>query len=191
MPRRIGRVLVLVGLQVGGLGAVSAEAAGGPHAARTGDGAGAGCSACHVVGESAHRSIAGAWALGSGPQLAAYESGTLDARSEGAGAASLVCLSCHDGTVASAHGLPLRADSDLSNDHPIGVRYDSILASRDGGLHDPATRASGLGGTIETDLLISGRLECTSCHDPHAVVGAGRLRVSVEGSALCLVCHAK
>jgi len=87
---------------------------------------------------------------------------------------SLLCLSCHDGTVAvdsfggkangggtifigtltSANGTTGQANlgTDLSNDHPISFLYDSALAAADGSLHDPAiknvtTLASPSGGT--------------------------------------------
>ena len=61
---------------------------------------------------------------------------------------SLLCLSCHDGTVAldAYGGDPGNAGTigdqfdlgtDLNNDHPISIVYDSALATLDGGLHDP------------------------------------------------------
>jgi predicted CXXCH cytochrome family protein len=87
--------------------------------------------------------------------------------------------------------------ADLARSHPISFTYDSALASRvpNGKLYDPAVRASGLGGTIAADLLDSqSKLQCTSCHDPHAGgKGPNHLRFdwnTVTGnSTLCLVCH--
>lgn len=73
------------------------------------------------------------------------------------GEASLVCLSCHDGTIASnaPNQAPLRGNSrsplattglgtDLTNDHPISFTYDRALfllkgGNRPGGLRDPDT----------------------------------------------------
>jgi hypothetical protein len=59
---------------------------------------------------------------------------------------------------------------DLSNDHPISFTYDSALALADGELRDPAGE-SHIGnrgpGSNPSVPLQNGRLECTSCHDPH------------------------
>jgi len=133
---------------------------------------------------------------------------------------SKLCLSCHDGTVAidsfggrngstfvlasrniggvNPDGDPNTTDSgsDLSNDHPISFTYDTTLATADGELANPAVALSGLGGTIEEDLLFSGKLECASCHDVHRTeIGSlnsnSLLRVNNLKSALCLKCHLK
>jgi predicted CXXCH cytochrome family protein len=81
---------------------------------------------------------------------------------------------------------------DLSDDHPISFLYDGALATADGSLHDPTTANSGLGGTIDEDMLFGGILQCASCHDVHNQGGFGNLlRVSNAGSALCLTCHDK
>ena len=132
-----------------------------------------------------------------------YSSLTLDAGPMGQPTGvSKLCLSCHDGTVAedSFGGLvgttfmagPALVGTDLSNDHPISFTYDDALASTDGGLHAPSTQASGLGGTIDADLLFGGSMECGSCHDVHNADGnPSLLRVANVGSALCLTCHDK
>ncbi len=116
----------------------------------------------------------------------------------GAGSSKL-CLSCHDGTIAlgqtvtttiptsgsmSAHAV---LGTNLANDHPVGFRPvdDGQLAA---GLtqnppvsKDPAVKLPG------------GRVECTSCHDPHTQnidAAAGKFLVrSNSGGALCLACH--
>jgi predicted CXXCH cytochrome family protein len=47
-------------------------------------------------------------------------------------------------------------------------------------------------GTINTNLLSSGKMQCSSCHDVHNSAGVlGLLRKSNAGSALCLTCHHK
>ena len=76
---------------------------------------------------------------------------------------------------------------DLSNDHPISMTYDVL----DTGLN--ATSAtSGLGGTIATDMLFGGNVECASCHDVHDDNGiVGLLKKSNAGSDLCTTCHNK
>ena len=116
---------------------------------------------------------------------------------------SKLCLSCHDGTVAldsfgGATGTnfltstdPGYVGIDLGNDHPISFTYDAALFSADGGLFDPATVPSGLGGTINDDLLIGGKLECSSCHDVHNAGFSSLLVKSNTGSDLCMTCHDK
>jgi len=116
---------------------------------------------------------------------------------------SKLCLSCHDGTVAmdnfggQSGGTDFMSGSDklgtdLSNDHPISFTYDAALATTDGGLFNPITENSGLGGTIDADLLLANKLQCSSCHDVHNGSGVAKLLVkSNAGSALCLTCHNK
>ncbi|MFV2059064.1 MAG: cytochrome c3 family protein [Gammaproteobacteria bacterium] len=134
---------------------------------------------------------------------------------------SLLCLSCHDGTVAvdsfggKANGggltrigtLRLTADlgTDLSNDHPISFLYDANLATQDGSLwgptdvaHQITTLASPNGGvrtgTIDEVLLENSKMECSSCHDVHNTFTGAEpmlLKISITGSQLCLSCHNK
>ncbi len=133
-----------------------------------------------------------------------YASPTLNASVGQPSGASKACLSCHDGTIAyDAYGnrtgtLYVEDENlmgmDLSNDHPISFKYDTALTTSDGGLQNPETAMSGLGGTIDNDLLIDNKLECSSCHDVHngAAEDVGNLLVkSNSGSALCLTCHMK
>jgi len=130
-----------------------------------------------------------------------YSSGTMDATLGQPTASSKLCLSCHDGTVAvdnfggTTTGTDFITGSELvgtslADDHPISFTYDATLATTDGGLHNPSTQSSGLGGTIATDLLISNQVECASCHDVHNAANINYLLVkSNSGSALCLTCH--
>jgi len=124
---------------------------------------------------------------------------------------SLSCLSCHDGiTALDAFGgnpgtwnmanAPDRYKSesilgtDLSNDHPISIPYNTSVALADGKLYDPVTAFSGLpsGGTIRKDMLFNDKVECSSCHDVHNSMGNSRLlKKENTGSALCLTCHDK
>lgn len=79
-----------------------------------------------------------------------------------------------DGTMPPGEGeltgFTRRLGVNLTNDHPISFTYDTTLALTDGELRDPvssphiATRASGSKPLVPLD---DGRLECTSCHDPH------------------------
>ncbi len=132
-----------------------------------------------------------------------YSSSSLDATVGQPDGNSKLCLSCHDGTVAvdnfggKGNGNEFVTGNDLigtdlSNDHPVSFLYDATLASTDGGLYDPTTTSSGLGGTIDQDMLYGHKLQCASCHDVHNGSGVAKLLVkSNAGSALCLTCHAK
>ncbi len=132
-----------------------------------------------------------------------YSSGTLDATVGQPNGSSKLCLSCHDGTVAvdnfggRTNGSEFVSGNDLigtdlTDDHPVSFVYDATLASTDGGLNDPTTTNSGLGGTIDDDMLIGSQLQCASCHDVHNGSGVGHLLVkSNSNSDLCLTCHAK
>ncbi len=132
-----------------------------------------------------------------------YSSSTLDATVGQPDGTSKMCLSCHDGTVAvdnfggqTGGNEFISGDdligTDLSNDHPISFTYDATLATNDGGLYDPTSTNSGLGGTIADDMLSGGKLQCSSCHDVHNGSGVAKLLVkSNANSALCLTCHNK
>ena len=130
-----------------------------------------------------------------------YSSDTLDAIiNDPTDFGSKLCLSCHDGTVAidSFGGVtgtdfmtePSMLGTDLSNDHPVSFIYNTTLSNTDGGLKDPSSANSGLGGTIQEDLLVTDLLECNSCHNIHSS-NASLLVVSNAGSSLCLTCHDK
>jgi predicted CXXCH cytochrome family protein len=129
-----------------------------------------------------------------------YSSPTLNASLSQPTGVSRICLSCHEGAIAydsfsratggAVIGGGKRPGIDLSASHPVSFIYDTSLAVEDGELRDPASTNSGLGGTIQEDLLFADSMECTSCHDVHA--GNGKLlRLDNRDSALCLTCHAK
>jgi predicted CXXCH cytochrome family protein len=111
------------------------------------------------------------------------------------GPTSLVCLGCHDGTVAtstigSSHALlaGVREGFDVPDgfawrDHPIGVPYPS---GRRGYRPLAFVQANG------KIRLPEGRIECISCHEPHNATGLPDMLVmSNRRSALCLSCHVK
>ncbi len=126
---------------------------------------------------------------------------SFDATASQPDGSSKLCLSCHDGTVAMDNfggqtgGTEFMSGSellgtDLSNEHPVSFTYDAALATLDGGLFDPTSASSGLGSTIDADLLLGNKVQCSSCHDVHNGSGVGNLLVkSNAGSALCLTCH--
>lgn len=128
-----------------------------------------------------------------------YESSTTDARIDQPSGPSKMCLSCHDGSIAvglvASREAPIamsrstippgHADltQDLTDDHPIGFRFDRALASRDRQLRSP---------DVVTDLLPLGRhgeLHCTTCHDPHNNELGDFLRMPTMRSAICTSCH--
>lgn len=162
------------------------------------------------------------------------------------GSVSLACLSCHDGvtatntlinkpgsggwtattgstfgTLASGTGLVTGVAAiggDLTNDHPIGVKYAGGRAAADqaaGGYVQVSSGTIG-GGTAfwvdtgatgtapgtstdtarqKTDMFLYARsgtpyVECASCHDPHTSNDLF-LRIPNAYSSVCLSCHIK
>jgi predicted CXXCH cytochrome family protein len=135
-----------------------------------------------------------------------YTSSTFDATAGQPAGTSKLCLSCHDGTVAIDNfgartptagmiSTDFEIGTDLTNDHPVSFVYSDATAGSDGGLKPPST-ATGITGTIETDMLFgsagSATMECASCHDVHNSADELSLLVKTNaGSALCLTCHDK
>ena len=126
---------------------------------------------------------------------------------------SLLCLGCHDGTVALGELLSRGATrvaiantaagtgvmlaganpyqtpllgTDLSNDHPVSFAYNAALFAASGGeLANPTT----LTGVVKLDT--AGRLQCRSCHDPHNDTNGKFLVMNNTASALCVACHTR
>ena len=129
-----------------------------------------------------------------------YNSSTIDAVPGQPDGSSILCLSCHDGTTAlgnisntSPHlsfgkgGSPnlngsYNLSTDLSDDHPISFIYSSSIAAIDGQLKDPAT-------IMQPVSLENGKVQCTTCHDPHNQMYEYFLVVPNRFSDLCLKCH--
>ena len=134
-------------------------------------------------------------------------SGTLDMTINAAPlTVSLACLSCHDGATAinnvtnapgsglsgtaitMANGVTVmpagvtNLGTDLSNDHPISITYNTTL--------DTAFVAIA-NGKVGGLPLYGSKVECASCHDVHGGAAQPFLRVSNAASALCLKCHIK
>jgi len=130
-----------------------------------------------------------------------YQSSTTDARIDQPSGPSKMCLSCHDG--AMALGLiasrpetdpivttfrtippgPSDLTEDLSDDHPIGFRFDRALANRDRQLKNPDILSDTL------PLGAHGEVHCTTCHDAHDNSLGDFLREPTVRSAICLSCH--
>lgn len=129
-----------------------------------------------------------------------YQSTTIQASPGQPDGSSLLCLSCHDGTIAMGNVLSRETNidfsggvtympagssnlsSNLSDDHPVSFAYNSALASADGQLRDPAAISFPVS-------LINGKVQCTSCHDPHKNIYSDFLLVSSQFSELCYSCH--
>jgi len=165
----------------------------GPEANRLG-GAESACSFCHV----SHR---GAEGLSNRPDAPApwrgYDAQTLSSRPGQPTGSSRACLSCHDGTVAidatrvrgarpsgGSRIAPLdkaNLGTDLRTSHPISIRPETGRRSRAPLAGEPAA--------LDRD----GRVQCTSCHDPHRSDGdplLGKFLVApTQRSVLCLSCH--
>lgn len=169
------------------------------------------CVACHAPHNTAVIADAPLWNhTSSAATYTVYASSTMAAVVGQPGSTSKLCLSCHDGTVAvnsfgGTTGNTMLTGSKnlgtvLSNDHPIGFTYDAALVTTDGALN-PITNAVTIGsgtktkaGTIASNMLYAGKMECASCHDVHNTFTAttGKLaKVSMASSALCTTCHAK
>ncbi len=116
------------------------------------------------------------------------------------GPVSMLCLSCHDGSVAidafgggagtvSITGTAL-ISNDLSNDHPVSFTYDAALATADGELTSPASLDEVVVGSIPL-FEGTGQMECATCHNAHDGAATKFLRVDNAASALCKTCHVK
>ena len=133
----------------------------------------------------------------SGTIYTLYDSSTLDAKPGQPDGTSILCLSCHDGTIAlgntltnSNSRLSLAVNkeqrgnlgTDLSDDHPISFVYDKDLTIEDTRLKDPASLAKHVLDNNE-------KMQCTSCHDPHKDLEGNFLKISNKFSNLCFSCH--
>ena len=130
------------------------------------------------------------------------------------GSTSLLCLSCHDGSVAvnsygngdqlsksqSGGGAVIAGpymigkDNYLGNHHPIGFDYDAVSAV-DTEIRPADTATLGSAGTVRDHLLGVGntRMECGTCHSVHNKGNTGETLLwrSDASSRLCLTCHDK
>ena len=140
------------------------------------------------------------------PTFTLYHSPTFDPLGTDIGqpdGPSRLCLGCHDGTyyvfdfLGDAHVFD---EGDLERSHPISFTYDTALAGQipNGELLDPVTAPSGLGGTIDEDILDEmHKMQCSTCHDVHlSGIGEYLLRYDIgedghDDHLLCRVCHVK
>lgn len=128
-----------------------------------------------------------------------YTSSTTNASIGQPDGSSIMCLSCHDGTIAlgsvvsrtstisfgSVTTMPTgntNLTKNMTNDHPVSFVYSSALATADGQLLQP--------GSITPPVsLYNTKVQCTSCHNPHENTSIKFLVTSSQNSALCVSCH--
>jgi predicted CXXCH cytochrome family protein len=126
------------------------------------------------------------------------------------GTKSKLCMACHDGTIAIGavynttgsgsagsiamasgvttlpSGQSTNVGTSLVNDHPVGFGYDPAK--------DPelVSRTWPWKTAIKLDPDAStGKVECTSCHEPHHNANGKFLQISNANAALCIFCHNK
>jgi predicted CXXCH cytochrome family protein len=146
------------------------------------------CTACHTPHLTASKSPLMDRRKRAAEPLQPYQSTRVELDS-----ATLLCLSCHDGRIAPdvysrAHATSLsqqlgasRLSSDRLASHPVGVKYPDGDAK-----YRPAAAVTA-GGQVK---LPAGRVQCTSCHDPHNTGGHEKFLISSnQRSRLCLTCH--
>ena len=119
------------------------------------------------------------------------------------GQSSSLCLSCHDGTVAigqtQAYG-KLQTQGSMKNADVLGRNLSSSHPfSMVTPMKDSASLAASLVAQKKTAdpsgavKLISGNVECTSCHNPHVQakdkVAQNFLVRDSSGGQMCLACH--
>lgn len=123
-----------------------------------------------------------------------YQSSSLEARVGQPTGSSKLCLSCHDGTVASSESFRkgiktyevpggINLGTDLSDDHPISFAYTSSLAVMDRQIRPPE---------MLPEFLVLDRnseMQCTTCHDPHNNMFGNFLVIPIYQSVLCTSCH--
>jgi predicted CXXCH cytochrome family protein len=98
-------------------------------------------------------------------------------------AASLECMTCHDGVIGRDGHSPSQgtlAGSGLDLGHPVRVNYANAQTSS-----PTLVPAALLNGALS---LENGEVGCTSCHDAFSTLRSS-LVIDNRGSALCLSCH--
>jgi len=150
------------------------------------------CLSCHD-GVSGVDSIVNAPGSGSGLEA-----------NNGTNIVAIMGLNWKGGNIGGVPGTATTGNGDLSNDHPVSITYTPGTASLRATTYplpagtDAAWVTPGGVGTIAS-LLRNGKVECSSCHDPHNATGVPQatskqvnyLRHSNTNSELCFGCHNK
>ena len=78
----------------------------------------------------------------------------------------------------------------LGHTHPINFNYADALAT-DGALNTPVdAKYVYLDGTTKIGRLFNGKVQCSSCHNPHKT-DTKMLQGDTADGKLCVACHAK
>lgn len=123
-----------------------------------------------------------------------------------AGSTTRLCLSCHDGTIAidsfgGNTGSAMvqnkaKLGTDLSNDHPISIKWKHQTSGSESGdclnCHDFSS-SDPYGKELRFfGVARSKTIECPTCHDVHNTNKAKDLKLLRQVRAkLCLQCHGK
>ncbi len=171
------------------------------------------CLSCHD-GSIALGTVANVPGSGMGSSAIA-----LSNANPGTGGALVGSMPHGRGQANDNHGFTRRLGSDLRNDHPISFTFDSTLALADGELRPPpGPTISGrplignrVAGSPKPHFpLVSGKVQCTTCHDPHKqtqkFLNTNRMvRVApdtaqtsytdwtfdIDGDQICVACHTR
>ncbi len=179
------------------------------------------CIFCHT----AHGMTSTLWNRTLPPNIGAYllyiSSDTLSAAAKAAvidsQSVSVLCMSCHDGTLAEIgtrviYNYPLGApitmidplgtwgtsgvlwDGRSLANHPVGFDYVAAQAAKPDRLHTPAEVNAALGATTvffksTATSPNATSMECSTCHTVHDPANTPFLRKSNSGNAFCLACH--
>ena len=126
------------------------------------------------------------------PQGAAYDShrllnfpGSGGLNSRGPTGYSGTCIKCHTGSHGSYMPAIYQTGPNLTNDHPISMPYPTAV--QDAAFNSPPDDQKGWSDV----RLYRGKVECTSCHNPHNNDITPFLRKANTNSALCFTCHDK
>jgi predicted CXXCH cytochrome family protein len=161
------------------------------------------CAYCHAPHSGLNR---GLWNQTLSTQIyTTYTSTTAKnkARQAALGSDSNQCLSCHDGSVAVGDTVVYGQVTTSGNMNPQDIFPNGMQPSHPFSLvlplKDSADRAASLVANRKTAdpagavRLISGNVECTSCHNPHVqtvdMVSPNFLVKDGSSGQLCLACH--
>ncbi len=170
------------------------------------------CLSCHD-GTIALGNVANAPGSGFGSAI------TLANTDAGAGASATGKMPFGRGQANDNHGFTRRLGTDLRNDHPISFTYNTTLATADGELRSPpgptiSSRpliGDRIAGTPKPHFpLVGGKVQCTTCHDPHKqtqkFLNTNRLvrvapdisqtsytdwTLNIDDDQICVACHTR
>jgi len=150
------------------------------------------CVFCHAP--RSHSLLPGLWNEGQPDHLLVYP---YDRPSEELpagkpGGSSLMCLGCHDGTIAlgdivsrteSAEAARGETRTNFSDGHPVSLPYEPGSGESEMALES----LDRLPEQVRLDAR--GKIQCTTCHDPHDDTNGNFLVMENSDKTLCAACH--